>query len=153
VFMDDDNTEDQFVPLTSVEWILQQKELHPEQSEHDTIHEEIHREHSLLSSRMNWYVTSQSFLFAAFAVAGDNNYTLRWMSRFIPAIGITITALIMVSILAGLLAMSHLRRLKAYNSNCFGAPVYFHWFGVGAPCFIPVFLLVAWIVAFNVVPR
>jgi hypothetical protein len=31
------------------------------------IDQEIHREHNLIANRMNWYVTSQSFLMAAFA--------------------------------------------------------------------------------------
>ena len=141
VFVGDDDVEDQFVPLTSVERIILLKEPGPE---HYKIHEEIHREHALLSNRMNWYVTSQAFLVAAFAVGGNSGYMFTWMSRLIPWIGIAITILIAISIGAGLFAMTHFRNLPSYNRNCYGAPPYFHWFGVGAPCAIPFILLVTW---------
>lgn len=142
IFVGDDNAEDQFLPLASVEWIL----LSPEQSEHDKVHDEIHREHSLLSNRMNWYVTSQSFLVGAFAMGGEANYTFRWMSRwFIPSVGILITVATMLSMFAGVRAMIHLRNLSCYKCDCFNAPPYLHRVGVGASCMIPVILLLGWI--------
>lgn len=95
-----------------------------EPPERDRIHAEIHREHGLLSNRMSWYVTSQAFLVGAFAVGGNNGYAFRWMSYLIPVVGIVITTLILLSIVAGLLAMTRLRRQISYD--CFGAPKYFH---------------------------
>ncbi|WP_072925471.1 hypothetical protein [Microcystis aeruginosa] len=44
------------------------------------IDQEIHREHNLIANRMNWYVTSQSFLMAAFAISGNNNYRLGFLA-------------------------------------------------------------------------
>ncbi|HEY6346024.1 MAG TPA: hypothetical protein VIY49_31435 [Bryobacteraceae bacterium] len=112
------------------------------------IHEEIHREHRLLSNRMSWYLMSQAFLVGAFAVAGDNNYRLWWMSYFIPVIGIVITAWILCSIIGGLLAMAHLRGKHSYNRDCYGASRGYHWLGISPLWAIPGSLLLAWIAAF-----
>ena len=68
--------------------------------EHDDIHEEIHRKHGLLSNRMNWYVTSQAFLFGAAALGGDSPF-----SRLMSYLGIAVTLAIMASVVGGLLAM------------------------------------------------
>jgi hypothetical protein len=114
--------------------------------EHE-VHAEIHREHGLLSNRMNWYVTSQSFLIAAFAVGGNSGYTLHSLSQLIPFIGIAVTATIMLSITGGLLAMYHLRKLVHFD--CYGAPRYFHWLGLFPLWAIPLFFLVIWIIALH----
>jgi hypothetical protein len=63
--------------------ILKSKELY------ELIDQEVHREHNLISNRMTWYVTSQSFLMAAFAVSGSSNHKFEWLSKpFLPVLGI-----------------------------------------------------------------
>jgi hypothetical protein len=150
LFVGNDNAEDQFVAFSSVEWILLEERSSgpPAHERFELIHKEIHREHGLISNRMSWYVTSQSFLVAAFAVGGNYNYRFQWMSRFIPVLGIAITLLIGLSILAGVGAMMRLRKQEFAISNVFeDAPIYLHWLGMAAPCLIPVILLSAWITA------
>lgn len=52
--------------------VLGNTELSTKDAKHliEIVHREIHYEHGLISNRMSWYVTSQSFLMAAFAVVG-----------------------------------------------------------------------------------
>ncbi len=53
--------------------------------------EEIRHEFSLLSVRMTWYVTCQSFLITAFAIFAANNFlkTFPWFNLCIAVLGIT----------------------------------------------------------------
>jgi len=68
IFLDNDDVEDQFVAFASVDCILldEPSSAFPTDERFRVIHEEIHREHALISNRMNWFVTSQAFLVAAF---------------------------------------------------------------------------------------
>ena len=76
----------------------------------EIIHREIHYEHGLISNRMNWYVTSQSFLMAAFAVVGGYQNNFLWLAKwFIPPLGILISIVTLVSISAAIMVMSRLR--------------------------------------------
>ena len=45
------------------------------------IRAEIHTEYDLIANRMNWYVTSQSFLVTAFALSGDDRHHYMWFLR------------------------------------------------------------------------
>jgi hypothetical protein len=76
------------------------------------IDQEIHREHNLIANRMNWYVTSQSFLMAAFAVSGNNNYRLGFLSVFLPILGILTSFIIGASLYAAIKAMDQLKTEK-----------------------------------------
>jgi hypothetical protein len=68
--------------------------------EYQQIREEIRAEHALISNRLTWYVTSQSFLVSAFAISRGSGF--QWYSWFstllLPAIGFCATALIFPSI-------------------------------------------------------
>ncbi|MBE5229586.1 MAG: hypothetical protein INR81_10935 [Microcystis aeruginosa PMC 728.11] len=76
------------------------------------IDQEIHREHNLIANRMNWYVTSQSFLMAAFAVSGNNNYRLGFLSISLPILGIVTSCIIGASLYAAIKAMNQLKSEK-----------------------------------------
>lgn len=76
------------------------------------IDQEIHREHNLIANRMNWYVTSQSFLMAAFAVSGNNNYRLGFLSISLPILGIVTSFIIGASLYAAIKAMNQLKTEK-----------------------------------------
>jgi len=45
------------------------------------IRAEIHTEYDLIANRMNWYVTSQSFLVTAFALSGGDHHHYMWFLR------------------------------------------------------------------------
>ena len=68
--------------------------------EYQTIRSEIQAEHSLMSNRLNWYVTAQSFLIIAFAISEATGFTwFRWLPRvLIPILGLVCSALIYPSI-------------------------------------------------------
>jgi hypothetical protein len=79
---------------------------------------QVEHEDNLIGSRISWYVTSQSFLFSAYAIiasgiqpntvttGGDPKHTLL---TIIPSIAIATSAMILVAIISGLKAMSDLR--------------------------------------------
>jgi hypothetical protein len=74
------------------------------------IHSEIQFEHQLISNRMTWYVTSQSFLMTAFAVSGGTGNRFQWLSKwFLPGLGILISSVILFSLLAAFRSMERLR--------------------------------------------
>jgi hypothetical protein len=73
---------------------------------------EIHFEHAQIATRMSWYVTSQSFLFAAFAISGSAGHRFCWLSRLMPWLGIFTSLLIGLALLA---ASESLGRLRAYR--------------------------------------
>ncbi|MFM7788069.1 MAG: hypothetical protein ACKO90_07870, partial [Microcystis panniformis] len=61
---------------------------------------------------MNWYVTSQSFLMAAFAVSGNNSYRLGFLSVSLPILGILTSFIIGASLYAAIKAMNQLKSEK-----------------------------------------
>ncbi len=79
------------------------------------VHQEIHYEHSLISHRMTWYVTSQSFLMASFTIAASNSGTLKahtrlfWLAIFIPILGILTSIIVLVSLYAAIASMHKLK--------------------------------------------
>jgi hypothetical protein len=81
----------------------------------DLVHQEIHCEHSLISHRMTWYVTSQSFLMASFTIAAVNSVTpnahtrLFWLAIFIPILGILSSGIVLVSLYAAIASMHKLK--------------------------------------------
>jgi len=70
------------------------------QSEYQQIREEIRAEHVLISNRLTWYVTSQSFLVSAFAISCGSGFTwFKWFPAvLLPMIGLTASCLIFPSI-------------------------------------------------------
>ena len=82
-------------------------------SEFQMIRDEVKAEHTLISSRLAWYVTSQSFLMTAFAISRGAGF--RWFSWFsavlLPLTGVLSSWLIFPSILAARQTI-HLWHLK-----------------------------------------
>lgn len=138
----------------------------------EIVDREIHYEHNLISHRMTWYVTSQSFLMAAFAVSGGNGHQFVWLAKpLIPILGIVTSLIIWFSLIAAIEAM---RRLKVYKNEIFRQDEYLqkldpfnlrfrkekenwlkfmlrvgwiHCIGLSPPIVIPLIFLIAWIIA------
>jgi hypothetical protein len=75
-------------------------------------------EDDLITSRLNWLITSQSFLFAAYATlfrSGGAQQVVRAevppLVRLIPMIGMLSGILIYTAIIAGVVALMHNRNL------------------------------------------
>jgi hypothetical protein len=148
VFTDENKQADQFFQVVDVQWIAQDipslTVADPETFK--LIHEEIHKEHTLISNCLTWYVTSQAFLATALAIAGGKDHTLPWLPRLLPIAGIVISALILFSIVAAMCAMHHFRQKEFAMGGPFAAvPTRYHVFGLFAPVIIPTFLLGGWI--------
>jgi len=72
---------------------------------------QIEHEDNLIAQRLNWFLTSQSFLFTAFAILkGYPPHSVAMFLKIIPLIAIAAGVLLMLSILAGLMVMGNLRR-------------------------------------------
>jgi hypothetical protein len=70
---------------------------------------EIQAEHTLISHRMSWFSTSQSFLFTAFAISGSpNNEWNHLLSFLMPILGIVLTELARRSIWAAIIVQDDL---------------------------------------------
>jgi hypothetical protein len=140
----------------------------------EMVDREIHYEHNLISHRMTWYVTSQSFLMAAFAVSGGYNHRFVWLAKpLIPILGVVTSLIIWFSLIAAIEAM---RRLKVYKNEIFRQDNYLqnlnpfnlrfrkekekenwfkfmirvgwiHYIGLSPPVVIPLIFLIAWIIA------
>ena len=134
----------------------------------EIVHREIHFEHTQIASRMSWYVTSQSFLFAAFAVSGSALHRFSWLSRLIPWLGIFTSLLIGLALLA---ASESLGRLRAYRREIvqgdvalsglsrllrsrkeeswrehFNRKAWIHGLGLAPPLLMPWLFLFCWLV-------
>ena len=120
----------------------------------EVVHREIHYEHGLISNRMSWYVTSQSFLMAAFAVVGGAGHNFLWLAKgLIPPLGIVISLIIWISLLAALVAMHRLRAKERALINLHDSTSPFgslhkrtHLAGMSPPALVPFVFLIAWIV-------
>ncbi len=120
------------------------------------IHKEIHNEHGLISNRMNWYVTSQSFLMIAFTNAGGAGFRFWWLSAgFIPIVGILLSLIIWRSENAAQSAMEILRKEEfsllgeqPLSVLPFGRmPLWIHQSGMFPSKFIPILFIFAWFLA------
>jgi hypothetical protein len=131
----------------------------------EVVHREIHYEHSLISSRMTWYVTSQSFLMTAFAVAGSQGHRFAWLAQwFIPVLGLATSTIIAPSVWAAIGAMQQLRgestkllNETGLNRIPFGRiheqNKWFHSLGMLPAKIIPALFAVSWIVALTMALR
>jgi len=79
---------------------------------------QIEHEDDLMNSRLNWFITSQSFLFTAYAITAGNiqqagtitsHERLKSLLFIIPLMAVAISAVICFGITAGVLAMRTLR--------------------------------------------
>src|SRR5262245_55792974 len=119
------------------------------------LREEIHFEHQLISNRMNWYLTSQSFLMTAFAIAGGRDHPYGWLTALLPSIGIAISFLIFIGVLAAAVVVQILRarerELIAASREVQDAPyqklpMWTHVFGMAGPLLLPIIFVLAWYV-------
>ena len=138
----------------------------------EIVHREIQHEHNLISSRMSWYVTSQSFLMAAFAVSGGANHSFQWLARpFLPILGIVTSLISWLSLIAAVEAMNRVSkyrkdildqdnelqnlapfstRFQQNNENWFNFMKRVGWIhlaGLSPPVVTPLIFLIAWVIA------
>jgi hypothetical protein len=119
-------------------------------------------EDDLITSRLNWLITSQSFLFAAYAalfrsggaqqVAGAE---VPLLVHLIPLIGMLSGTLIYTAIIVGVIALmhnrsllrTHLEEVLSRDSNFpkVQGPRPMAWLALIAPVFLPLVLVGAWI--------
>ena len=127
---------------------------------YDIIRGRMDHEDGLITSRLNWLITSQSFLFAAYATLFRNGGAQQvndvpLLVRLIPLIGITGGVLIYTAIIAGVVAMMHNRsllrtHLKAVLSRDPDFPPVqgrrpMAWLALLAPLLLPLALVGAWV--------
>ncbi len=122
------------------------------------IREEIRFQHNLLGARATLLVTSESFLFTAFAVASrgsQNSQSLDWFLHWLlPCVGLSISLLSIPSILGAINRITGQRELLARYSLeeilCFGDcwDRIVHKSSLGFSGFLPIVFLVAWVVVF-----
>ena len=87
-----------------------------------TVRDELQAEHTLISNRISWYVTSQSFLMAAFAVSLSTTFSndssqLYFFHNAIPFLGIIISVLIWLGVVAAASAQSKLQEIQEFIVN------------------------------------
>jgi hypothetical protein len=128
---------------------------------YDIIRGRMDHEDGLITSRLNWLITSQSFLFAAYATlfrnAGAHPVAGRdvpLLVRLIPLIGITSGLLIYTAIIAGVIALMHNRGLlRTHLTSVLSRDPDFPpvqgrrpmaWLALIAPLFLPLALVGAW---------
>jgi hypothetical protein len=118
------------------------------------IDSEIHREHGLVSHRMNWYVASQAFLLTAFATgANKEHFIIKYIPWLIPVIGLAISAVSWLALVAALVSIEKLhkkQRIKCHDSAFVefwytGRP-FVHRLGTLPPLIIPILFVVSWII-------
>lgn len=86
---------------------------------------QIEHEDNLIGTRLNWFTTSQSFLFSAYAIVLSNlrDQDLPWVHRLrllvvlIPMIAVFVCVVIFAVLVAGVLAMRRLRHLYAHHAQ------------------------------------
>jgi hypothetical protein len=125
---------------------------------------QIEHEDNLMMQRLNWFITSQSFFFSAYAIdvtslfaapppVGSEVYDTRQLLRIlIPLIAITASAVILITICAGVLAMHNLRALFRKfvpESECTDLPPVQGFrrtwaMGLAAPLLLPIVFLTVW---------
>ena len=131
---------------------------------YNIIRGQVENEDNLMMQRLNWFITSQSFLFSAYAIdvtslfsspplATSDVYDTRQLLRIlIPLVAIITSAVILVTICAGVLAMHNLRGLfqkHVRECDCSELPPV-HGFrqtwalGLVAPLVLPVVFLAVW---------
>jgi hypothetical protein len=127
------------------------------------VRERLDKENELMTQRLNWLVTSQSFLFAAFGVTlsfqektrAENISRLVELRGLIPVVAVGTSFLIYIAILAGLSAMIRDRtslnqivdRLREQKPGF--PPVRSgwrrFWLGLAAPLLLPVLFIGVWL--------
>lgn len=121
----------------------------------------IEHEDNLIMQRLSWLMASQSFLFTAYAIV-TNGLTnpaapgatlfvnhLRTLSRIIPVVALLNSLLILISILAALKAILHLRneyrRQPILETIALQTPPLTRVLGLAAPVLLPLLFLAVWL--------
>lgn len=138
------------------------------------IQSEYQVENNLISHRMSWYVASQSFLMASFAVSGGAKHSFPWLTTLIPALGIVTSIITFFALLA---AIGAIRNIYDYRESVLSRDSTLQkieiftkrhrlkrdttwlkfWFRIGwidtlgllPPVLTPVIFFAAWITAFS----
>jgi hypothetical protein len=134
----------------------------PDRCKYDLIRGRMDHEDVLITNRLNWLITSQSFLFAAYATLFRSGGAQQVVGaevpllvRLIPLIGLLSGILVYTAILAGVVALMHNRgllrtHLRAVLSRDPDFPAVhgrrpMAWLALLAPVFLPLVLVGAWI--------
>jgi hypothetical protein len=123
------------------------------------IRDEIRSEHALIGTRLNWYVTSQSFLVTAFAICESNGFVwFHWFATIVvPSVGLVASVLIFPSILAAsaTITLWHEKQKDFFESHkefeaAFGMerPSWVERRGLLFPQIMPVLFGLLWLVIF-----
>jgi hypothetical protein len=131
---------------------------------YEKVRAQIEHEDNLLTQRLNWFLTSQSFLFTAYAIV-FNGTPPAWakpairsiLMQVIPLIGVAAGALILIAIVAGAIVMHDLRRSFQTSQSAAadtGLPplqgrAATRFMGLLAPLLLPVMFIAVWTVLFN----
>lgn len=121
---------------------------------------QIEHEDDLVGSRISWFVTSQSFLFSAYAIMASGlpaNPTAAYVSSkhmllvVVPIVAIMTALLILLAIMSGLGAMADLRKLYRENAGRIppGLPPiqgsrFTRMTGMAAPVLLPILFMGVW---------
>jgi hypothetical protein len=122
----------------------------------ELISEQIESEHRLISNRLSWYVTSQSFLLTAFAAWAWQQLKPQWgciPARGMPILGIATSFAIIPTLLGATITMQKwytLLRKYVPKTTPLGRLIYLHrgawihWSGLIVPNLFPFFFLALW---------
>ena len=106
-------------------------------------------EDQLIANRLSWLLTSESILFAGYGVILRGDMTSKYQaSRIFFIVGITVSILIFVGILAAVLANVHHRRDLQKESDekiRFGIRTYTTVTGWSVALLLPVVFIIAWL--------
>jgi hypothetical protein len=131
---------------------------------YDKVRTQIEHEDNLLTQRLNWFLTSQSFLFTAYAIvfngtppASAKPAIRSILMQVIPLIGVASGALILIAIVAGAIVMHDLRRsFRSSHSAAThtGLPPLqgrgsTRFMGLLAPLLLPVMFIAVWTILFD----
>ena len=119
----------------------------------EAIRDHLDRENDLLASRTTWVVTSQAFLFSAYAIcivgsgeerSNPHAYSLELLVNILPWTAVISLVLFYVTLVGGLVAMAKLRRsLRAPDVVLRGNGAS-RMAGLVAPVLTPAVFLVTW---------
>jgi len=121
----------------------------------------IEHEDNLIMQRLSWLMASQSFLFTAYAIVtnglssspatGGNVFVshLTVLSHIIPVVALLNSLLILISILAALKAILHLRtqylRQPVLETVALQTPPLTRILGLSAPVLLPLLFIAVWL--------
>jgi hypothetical protein len=110
--------------------MMQQPALIADEDVYKVIRGQIEHEDNLIAQRLNWFITSQSFLFSAYAItvsglaptvpprSARNLQQMRDLLAMVPVVAILSSVLIFFTIAAGAIAMRNLRlQFKALTAQ------------------------------------